>query len=39
MENKRNITWVDSLKGIAMCGVVMIHAGGGGSPIVLGTHW
>ena len=36
MENKRNITWVDSLKGIAMCGVVMIHAGGAVLPSFLG---
>lgn len=34
--NKEKITWVDSLKGIAMMGVIMIHSGGGGMPSLLG---
>lgn len=30
------IEWIDSLKGIAMCGVVLIHAGGANLPGYLG---
>ncbi len=29
-------TWIDALKGVAMCGVVMIHSGGDKLPSVLG---
>lgn len=28
--NKEKILWVDSLKGIALLGVIMAHSGGGG---------
>lgn len=28
--------WIDGMKGIAICGVVMIHSGGGALPSVLG---
>lgn len=34
---KSRITYIDSLKGIAMCGVVMIHCGGGNLNSVLGV--
>lgn len=34
--NKKN-TWIDSLKGIAICGVVMIHSGAGALPSVWGV--
>lgn len=33
---KKNISWIDSLKGIAMCGVIMIHSGGAELPSILG---
>jgi peptidoglycan/LPS O-acetylase OafA/YrhL len=29
-------TWIDALKGIAICGVIMIHSGGAGMPSILG---
>lgn len=35
IENK--LTWVDSLKGIAICGVVMIHSGAGELPNFFGA--
>lgn len=37
MEQSKNITWIDALKGIAICGIVMVHSGGGNLPSVLGT--
>lgn len=29
-------TWIDSLKGIALCGVIMIHSGGSNLPSIMG---
>ncbi len=29
-------TWIDALKGIAICGIIMIHSGGAGMPSILG---
>lgn len=29
IENESRVTWIDSLKGIAVCGVVWVHSGGG----------
>ena len=34
--NKDTISWIDSMKGIAMCGVIMIHSGGADLPSILG---
>lgn len=33
---KRRQTWIDALKGVAICGVVMIHSGGANLPSYLG---
>lgn len=33
---KNKLTWVDSLKGIAICGVIMIHSGGDKLPSFFG---
>jgi len=37
MEKQGRQTWIDALKGIAICGVVMIHSGGGNLPSYLGN--
>lgn len=34
--NQERYTWVDAMKGIAICGVVMIHSGGASLPSILG---
>ena len=31
------LKWIDALKGIAICGVVMIHSGGSNMPSYLGA--
>lgn len=33
---KQYIIWIDSLKGIAICGIIMIHSGGAHLPSILG---
>lgn len=39
MLNRKNlyVSWVDAFKGIAICGVVMIHSGAGGLSSLVGT--
>lgn len=34
--NSNRLTWIDSLKGIALCGIIMVHSGGSALPSVLG---
>lgn len=36
MDRFNNLKWVNSMKGIAICGVVMAHTGGNTLPSVLG---
>lgn len=33
---KARISWIDSLKGIAICGIIMIHSGGADLPSLFG---
>lgn len=35
-QNFGRLAWIDALKGIAICGVIMIHSGGANLPSYLG---